>query len=169
MHGDPPLENHIKELELYNKIREIFNVGNVLFTSPRVDRVNSNPTVVLEINKVQEIRDNLLPLLYDNSSILLKTLKAQDLGLWLKLVDLYYKGYHTTLEGKYIFDAIKLHINKYRLTTNTNLSENISLPEVDRLISKLSLQESPYEVRKGVRYYRNTTKLISESVKEDIV
>ena len=75
------LENHIKELELYNKIREFFNVGNVIFTLPRVDRVNSNPTVVLEINKVQEIRDNLLPLLYDNSSILLKSLKAQDLGL----------------------------------------------------------------------------------------
>ena len=159
------LENHIKELELYNKIREFFNVGNVLFTSPRVDRVNSNPTVVLEINKVQEIRDNLLPLLYDNKSILLKTLKAQDFGLWLKLVDLYYKGYHTILEGKYIFDAIKLHINKYRLTTNTNLSDNISLLEVERLISKLYLQESPYEVIKGVRYYRNTTRLVSESVK----
>lgn len=163
------LENHIKELELYNKIREFFNVGNVLFTLPRVDRVNSNPTVVLEINKVQEIRDNLLPLLYDNYSILFKTLKAQDLGLWLKLVDLYYKGYHTTLEGKYIFDAIKLHINKYRLTTNTNLSEKISLSEVDRLISKLYLQESPYEVRKGVRYYRNTTKLISESIKIAVI
>jgi hypothetical protein len=166
------LENHFKELELYNKIREFFNVGNVLFTLPRVDRVNSNPTVVFEINKVQKIRDNLLPLLYDNNSILLKTLKAQDFGLWLKLVDLYYKGYHTTLEGKYIFDAIKLHINKYRLTTNTNLSDNncrISLLEIERLISKLYLQESPYEVRKGVRYYRNTTRLISESIKIAVI
>ena len=85
------------------------------------------------------------------------------------MVDLYYKGYHTTLEGKYIFDAIKLYINKYRLTTNTNLSEKISLSEVDKLISKLYLQESPYVVIKGLRYYRNTTKLISESVKIAVI
>jgi hypothetical protein len=77
------LENHIKELELYNKIKEFLNVGNVFFTaSPsRVDRVNSNPTIVLEINKVRDIRENLIPLLYDNEDILLKTLKAQDFSL----------------------------------------------------------------------------------------
>ena len=34
---------------------------------------------------------------------------------------MYYKGYHITLEGKHVFDAIKLHINKYRITTNVNL------------------------------------------------
>ena len=62
------LENHIKELELYNKIREFFNVGNVLITEPRAYRVNSNPSIVLEINKVQEIRVKLVPLLYDNNS-----------------------------------------------------------------------------------------------------
>lgn len=121
---------------------------------------------------MQEIRVKLVPLLYDNNSILLKTLKAQDFGLWLKLVDLYYKGYYTTLEGKYIFDAIKLHINKYRLTVNTNLYDNnsrISLLEIERLISKLYLLESPYEVREGVRYYRNTTKLISESIKIAVI
>ena len=162
------LENHIKELELYNKIKEFFNVGNVLLSSPRVDRVNSNPTIILEINKVQELRENLIPLLYDNDYILLKTLKAQDFLLWLKLVNIYYKGYHTILEGKYIFDAIKLHINKYRLTTNTNLYEDknrISLLEIDKLLSKLYLIESPYETKEGIRYYRNTTRLVSESIK----
>lgn len=162
------LENHIKELELYNKIKEFFNVGNVLLSSSRVDRVNSNPTIILEINKVQELRQNLIPLLYDNDYILLKTLKAQDFSLWLKLVDIYYKGYHTILEGKYIFDAIKLHINKYRLTTNSDLygdKNRISLLEIDKLLSKLYLIESPYETKEGIRYYRNTTRLVSESVK----
>lgn len=167
------LENHVKELELYNKIKEFFNVGNVLLTSPRVDRINSNPTIVLEINKVQELREILIPLLYNNDDILLKTLKAQDFLLWLKLVDIYYKGYHTTLEGKHLFDAIKslrLHINKYRLTTNASLGaiENknwVSLLEIDSLLSKLYLSESPYEIKEGVRYYRNTTRLISESLK----
>jgi hypothetical protein len=88
------------------------------------------------------------------------------------LVDIYYKGYHTTLEGKYLFDAIKLHINKYRLTTNTNLCDNnskISLLEIDKLLSKLYLLESPYEIREGIRYYRNTTRLVSESIKFAVI
>jgi hypothetical protein len=88
------------------------------------------------------------------------------------LVDIYYRGYHTTLEGKYLFDVIKLHINKYRLTTNTNLYENknrISLVEIDKLLSKLYLMESPYEIKQGVRYYRNTTRLISESLKIAVI
>lgn len=75
------LENHIKELELYNKIKEFFKVGNVLFTTPRVERVNSNPTIVLEINKINELRDILIPLMYDKGCILLKTLKANDYSL----------------------------------------------------------------------------------------
>jgi hypothetical protein len=72
------LENHIKELELYNKIKEFFKVGNVLLTTPRVNRINSSPTIVLEINKISELRDILIPLMYDKDCILLKTLKAKD-------------------------------------------------------------------------------------------
>ena len=63
-----------------------------------------------------------MPLVYDdNNNILLKFLKSNDFLLWLKLIDIYYRGYHTTLEGKFVFDAIKLYMNKYRLTTNLNL------------------------------------------------
>ena len=61
-----------------------------------------------------------------------------------------------------------MHINKYRVTTNTNLYEDknrISLLEIDKLLSKLYLIESPYETKEGIRYYRNTTRLVSESVK----
>lgn len=72
------MENHIKELELYNKIKAFVNVGNVLYTSTRVDKVNSSPTIVFEIHKVQDLRENLIPLIYENNCILLKTLKAQD-------------------------------------------------------------------------------------------
>ena len=73
------MENHIKELELYNKIKEFFGVGNTLLTTPRVYRANSNPTIVLEINKINELRDILIPLIYNKENcILLKTLKAQD-------------------------------------------------------------------------------------------
>ena len=160
------LENHVKELELFNKIKEFLNVGNIMLTSKRIDRDNSNPTIVLEVNKIKELKDILIPLMYDNGTILLKTLKYKDFYLWLNLIDIYYKGYHTLPEGKYIFDAIKLHINKYRITTNFSLFENkqqISLSNIYVLLSKLYLLDSPYEIKQGVRYYRNTNKLVSEA------
>lgn len=106
--------------------------------------------------------------MYDKDCLLLQTLKAKDFSLWLKLVDIYYKGYHTTVEGKYLFDAIKLYINKYRLTTNVNLlkgKELISMPDIENLLSKLYLSASPYEIRQGLRYHRDTDKLVSESTK----
>lgn len=159
------LENHVKELELYNKIKEFLNVGNIIITSKRIDRDNSNPTIVLEVNKIKELKD-IIPLMFDNGTILLKTLKSNDFFLWLKLIDIYYKGYHTISEGKFIFDALKLHINKYWITTNFSLFENkqqISLSVIDDLLSKLYLLDSPYEIKQGVRYYRNTNKLISEA------
>lgn len=78
------------------------------------------------------------------------------------MVDLYYKGYHTTLEGKNIFDSIKLHMNKYRLTTNVHLvnKERLSISEIENLLTTLYLSESPYEIRNGVRFIRNTDKLL---------
>jgi cytochrome c oxidase subunit 3 len=160
------VENHYKELELYNKIKEYLTVGNVILTSARVDRVNDNPTIVLEINKIKELQDILIPLMCINDSILLKTLKSKDFSLWLKLVDIYYKGYHTITDGKHAFDAIKLHINRYRLTSNSHLLKNlkrISTLEIESLLSKLYLLDSPYEIKQGARYYRNTDKLVSEA------
>jgi DNA-binding CsgD family transcriptional regulator len=81
---------------------------------------------------------------------------------------MYYKGYHSTSEGKHIFDAIKLHINKYRLTTNVNLLNNkvrLSKTEIESLLTTLYLSESPYEIKQGIRYIRNTNKLVSEHTK----
>ncbi len=159
------LENHIKELELFNKIKEFLGVGNML-TSQRINRVNSNPTIVLEVNRIKELKEVLIPLIYNNDTILLKTLKSEDFSLWLNLINIYYKGYHTIPEGKYVFDAIKLHINKYRITTNISLLNNvqrISIYEIENLLSKLYLINSPYEIKQGVRYYRDTDKLVSEA------
>lgn len=160
------LENHIKELELYNKIKEFLNVGNLISTYQRIDRVNSSPTIVLEVNRIKELLERLIPLMYDNDQIILKTLKSKDFSLWLNLVNIYYKGYHTIPSGNYLFGAIKLHINMYRMTTNSYLLDNmqrISIYEIENLLSKLYLIDSPYEI-KGVRYYRNTDKLVSEAL-----
>ena len=139
------LENYIKELELYNQIKKFLGTDKLLYSNERLDRTESNPTIILEINKIKEIKEILIPLMYDNDKLLLNTLKSKDFLLWLNLVDIYYKGYHTTLEGKYIFDAIKSSINKYRLTTNSHLlKECPSIAEINELLSKLYLSESPY-------------------------
>ena len=119
------LENHIKELELYNKIKEFLNLGNLRLTYQRTDRVNCSPLVVLQLNRIKELIEVLIPLMYDSDTIILKSLKSKDFSLWLNLVNIYYKGYHTISEGHYLFSAIKLHINKHRMTTNTYLLDNM--------------------------------------------
>ena len=162
------LENHIRELELYRNIRNFLGKGNLLMGKVRKDRPNSNPVIILEVNKIQELKDVLIPLMYDNNDIILKTLKNKDFFLWLKLVDLYYKGYHTTVKGKHIFDAIKLNINKYRLITNHDLVQDkqvLSILDIDNLLNELYLSESPYIEKHGVRYYRNTNKFVSEGIR----
>ena len=161
------LENHVKELELYKKIVQFIGVGNLNIHSIRQNRPNSNPVIILEINKIKQLINNLIPLMYDNNTITLKTLKKEDFFLWLKLIDIYYKGYHILTEGKYIFDNIKLHMNKYRITTNNHLVNNkdfISIDKIDILLNKLFLLESPYVIKKGIRYYRNSDKLVSDNV-----
>lgn len=53
------------------------------------------------------------------------------------------------------------------MTTNTNLLDNvqlISVSEIQDLLSKLYSIDSPYEIKQGVRYYRNTNKLVSEAI-----
>jgi hypothetical protein len=75
------LENHYKELELYNKIKEYLTVGNLLLTSGRLNRINDNPTIVLEINKIKDLRGKLIPLMSINDCIKLKTLKSKDFFL----------------------------------------------------------------------------------------
>lgn len=160
------LENHFKELELYNKIREFIGVDKIISSLGRVEKKNSNPTIILEINKIKDIKEKLIPLMYDDQhNLILKTLKSQDFLLWLELIEIYYHGYHTTLEGKFIFDAIKNCMNKYRLSTNSHLlvKEKKSLTEIKSLLTKLYSQDSPYEIKNNIRYVRGTDKLVSES------
>nr|YP_010608734.1 hypothetical protein PNX16_mgp037 [Drechslerella dactyloides]WAN89814.1 hypothetical protein [Drechslerella dactyloides] len=163
------LESHFKELELYNKIKKFLGVEKIIYSLERIERENSSPTIILEINKIKDIKEKLIPLMYDNNhNLILKTLKSEDFLLWLELVEMYYKGYHTILEGKSIIDAIKNCINKYRLSTNNHLikgKEIKSITEIKLLLTKLYLQNSPYEIKNGIRYYRGTDKLVSGSTK----
>lgn len=75
------LENHVKELELYNKIKEflaLHNIqANVVLTMPRVYNIHSNATIVLEVNKIGHLISYLIPLMEQDKPIL-KTLKSKD-------------------------------------------------------------------------------------------
>jgi hypothetical protein len=54
-------------------------------------------------------------------------------------------------------------MNKYRITTNPHLLKGktrISLIEINELLTKLYSLESPYEIRNGVRFIRNTNNLV---------
>ena len=77
------LENHVKELELYNKIKEflaLHNIqANVVLTMPRVYNIHSNATIVLEVNKIGHLISYLIPLIMEQDKPpILKTLKSQD-------------------------------------------------------------------------------------------
>ena len=164
------IENHIKELELYNKIREFFTCGTICYTMPR--SLTSNPTIILEINEIKLLKKAIIPFVLENDKILLKTLKKQDFLYWLNLIDIYYKGYHTLLEGKFIFDSIKSCMNKNRLSTNKSSYLLHTLPSISYLYNKTIEEqldilfniESPYQIKDGIRYIRNTNNLVSESL-----
>lgn len=64
-------------------------------------------------------------------------------------------------------------MNKYRLSNNSDLFIEKRLcggvtpsfqREIKDLIVKLYLTDSPYIIKEGVRYYRETNKLVSEAV-----
>ena len=62
------LENHVKELELFRRIKEYFNSGNLLIVPPRKNRLNQSSMVVLEINNVHVLKNFILPLFSKNNS-----------------------------------------------------------------------------------------------------
>lgn len=65
------LESHCKENELYKKIREYLTLDNVLLTSPRTNRVINNSIKVLEVNKIRDLKEKLVPLMDKDDSLLL--------------------------------------------------------------------------------------------------
>jgi len=56
------LENHVKELGLFYKIKEYLKSGNILITKPRNRSPNSNSTVVLEFNKIDVLKTIIITL-----------------------------------------------------------------------------------------------------------
>lgn len=165
------LENHVKELELFHKIKEYFNAGNLIITSPRKRGLISNPTVVLSLNNIHVLKNVIIPLFSENSSKfrLLQSKKFKDFCDWSILVNIYFYGYHILPEGISLINDIKARMNNFRLTSNKSSINIVGLDNtvssLDSKISYLFSLPTPYEIKNGVRYLTGTNKLVSEKLR----
>ena len=141
------LENHVKELELFRRIKEYFNSGNLLIVPPRKNRLNHNSMVVLEINNIQVLKNLILPFfslcpqrallrwgihfvsknhsklslslaLPKREDRILQSKKFKDFCDWSILVNIYFYGYHRLPEAIPLINDIKARMNNFRLSTN---------------------------------------------------
>lgn len=157
-------ENHIKELKLIEKIKDYLGTGSLVTKVRKFRGLNENPTVVLEINKINSLKNNILTKYGNQESGLLSfyTKKSKDFEDWSIIVNLYYLGYHLLPEGKSLIFKLKSRMNNFRLTSNiNNISEFINLNEE---IFSVFAMPSPYEIKNGVRIQSGTDKWISESL-----
>lgn len=99
-------ENHIKELELFKRIKEILDpTSNLIITKPRENRPNASITVSLDITNIHTLKNKILP--FFSKSGILKSKKIKDFKDWSILIDIYYSGYHLLPEGKLLINEIK--------------------------------------------------------------
>jgi hypothetical protein len=92
-------ENHIKELNLFERIKDLLKIKNNLnLTKPRKNRPNSNATVNLDITDIHILKNKIVPIFYTHKGIgILKSKKLKDFNDWSIVVDIYYFGYHLIL------------------------------------------------------------------------
>jgi hypothetical protein len=120
-------ENHIKELNLFERIKDLFNIrSNFIFNKPRLNRPNSNATVSLDITNIQILKNKIVPIF--SKSGILKSKKLKDFNDWSIIVDIYYYGYHLIPEGKALITEIKNQWNNFRLSTSfVNKKNNLTI------------------------------------------
>nr|YP_010846157.1 LAGLIDADG homing endonuclease [Cyathus stercoreus]WEV87344.1 LAGLIDADG homing endonuclease [Cyathus stercoreus] len=167
-------ENHIKELELFKRIKSYLNSNtNIIITKPRINRPNANITITLDITNIQFLKNHISNL-YSKPGIL-KSKKLKDFNDWSIVVNLYYLGYHLKPEGQLLIKEIKNRLNNFRLSTNIkNITSSLEIPNNKSSFDSLSFENrlkiilltpSPYEILNGVRVKRGTHKLVSDRVK----
>lgn len=161
-------ENHIKELTLFTAITKYFQSGNINISEKRKNRINSNPTVTLEYNNIHFLKNVIVPLFTSFSGVygahlnLLNSKKVKDFNDWAILVNIYYYGYHTIPEGKSLAIEIISNWNNFRLSTYKKSSTLfINFNEKYQLLSNIP---SPYIIKDGIRFYRNTLNLVPDKI-----
>ena len=172
-------ENHVKETPLFKSIIEYFQFGNINIIKSRKNRINSNQMVSIEFNNIHFLKNVIIPLFSSpalsevkdkqNKFNILNSKKEKDFHLWSILVNIYYYGYQNISEGASLINIITTHLN--RVSTNKKsskfISTDLNLTRLDfikkyELLSKIP---SPYTIKNGIRFYRNTEKLVSDKIK----
>ena len=180
-------ENHVRELPLFNNIAKFFKSGTVNITKSRKNRINSNPTVTLDYTNIQFLKNSVVPILSNklNEFKILNSKKANDFNDWVMLVNIFYYGYHNLPEGIALINEITSRWNNFRLSTNNilknpcsvNAASNSSAREEQSKLGKsttvdlteqfrlLLIKPSPYIIKEGIRYYRDSLNLVSDKNK----
>lgn len=97
--------------------------GGSFTINTRTDRgFNENPVAVLDINNINILYKNILPL-FDSTDFLTK--KKLDFADWSLIVYLNYFGYHLTATGKSFITKLKSQMNNFRLSTSKNRAKTL--------------------------------------------
>lgn len=177
-------ENDIKEMALFKDIIAYFNYGKINIAKVRN---KDSQMIILEFNNIQFLKNVIVPLFSETR--LLKSKKSLDFKDFCILVYIYYYGYHNLPKGNALATDITSKWNNFRLSNNksylssnvdsdtlknkTNTiddfnnsidyKENLDIKKKYEILSKIP---SPYEIKDGgFRYYRNTSKLVSDKIK----
>jgi hypothetical protein len=155
-------ENHIKEIFLFNRIKKFLNINNNLIISkPRLNRPNSNKTVNLDITNIHNLKNYILPLYPEDN--LLKTKKLKDFKDWSLFVLIYYYAYHLLPEGKLLITEIKNNWNNFKLSSHFTLATRND-NNLEEKFNNLFKLPSPYIIKDGFRFIRNTNNFVSEGL-----
>jgi hypothetical protein len=170
-------ENHIKELNLLERIKDFFNINsNLNITKARINRPNSNATISLDITDIHILKNKIVPIFSTlNGNSNLKSKKLKDFKDWSIVIDIYYFGYHLIPSGKFLITEIKSRWNNFRLSTNnlnkkdkvilTYLKEGANNLSFEDKLKNLFLLPSPYEIKNSIRFIRGTNNFVSDSLK----
>ena len=179
-------ENHHKEHDLFLKIAAFFKAGTVLNNKPRPNRPTHSPTVSLDYREIVFLKTVVAVILTseENHVKLFNTKKARDFEDWLKLLDIFYFGYHTLPEGMALVNKITSNWNNFRLSTykskvtsntSSDLLDTSLVANIDQQVETVEPQDedyskefkrlltipSPYIIKDGIRLTRDKLSLVS--------
>lgn len=149
-------ENHLKEIELFSEIKKFLGNSATVFLNYK------KSTVFLFYHEISFLKITVLPLFSEKG--VLKSKKAADFLKWSFLVHIYYYGYHKTTEGAFLVKEIQKVLNK-----NFSLEPETFLVYLEAKFEALLKIDSPYEVKKRLRFLRNTDILVPDSLKIRVV
>lgn len=123
---------------------------------------NGKPVIELTVRQVGYLMEYLIPML---SNLNFVTKKYYDFLDWKCIINLIYKGLHTTEEGKEIILKISKGMNNYRLSTNKLLNDNLTVGITQNLIEEVLNMENVYiKNSDGLRINASTLSLVKSQL-----